>query len=246
MNRTSRSGRRPRVFLALADVEVAAALADHLDRSGFDVRIAPNGGATPDAVTVWGADAAVIDLDRVDVAGLALAEDVLHGAAPGAAPVVVLVAAAGDTVGRIVGLEIGADDVVTRPVSPRELTARLRALLGRVGRPTGRGRVVRIGGVGVDVDLQTIVAANGEERPLAPSEFALLKCFLDAPTRVFTRDELIERAPASDDDVMDRAIDRRIARLRRKLEGPDGDPLVEAVRGEGYRLTRHALAQLSG
>nr|WP_281409416.1 winged helix-turn-helix domain-containing protein [Oharaeibacter diazotrophicus] len=81
---------------------------------------------------------------------------------------------------------------------------------------------------------------------MAPSEFALLKCFLDAPTRVFTRDELIERAPASDDDVMDRAIDRRIARLRRKLEGPDGDPLVEAVRGEGYRLTRHALAQLSG
>jgi DNA-binding response OmpR family regulator len=235
--------RRPRVLLVDDEADLVEALAAYLGLSGFDVRTAADGRAMREAVTVWRPDAVVLDLRLGRDDGLSLADWLMAAHPAGEAPGLLFLSGAAGMVEKVVGLEIGADDFLLKPIAPRELLARLRTLLARLGRPLGRGRLVRLGAVAVDVERQVVVGADGAESPLGPGEFALLKCFLDEPDRVFTRDDLLDLAPATDDAVADRAIDRRIARLRRKLEaGDDAAPVIEAVRGYGYRLAAGTLA----
>ena len=156
-------------------------------------------------------------------------------------PPIIIMSAMGDEIDRIVGLELGADDYLAKPCSPRELLARIRSVLRRGDE---RGRRERIGGhdydfagYRLDVLRRQLRAPTGETVLLTEGEFALLTAFLDAPGRILARDELIEHSKGADADIYDRAIDVQVSRLRRKLSaGEDGD-IIRTMRGSGYMFT---------
>jgi two-component system phosphate regulon response regulator OmpR len=149
---------------------------------------------------------------------------------------IIMVTAAGDTVDRVVGLESGADDYIAKPFAPRELLARVKSVLRRAqGTPTAGPRI-RIGRVVLDLERRVLVEpADGRERRLAASEFDLLKIFVENPNRPLLRDWLLEVTAHREAEAFDRAIDLRIARLRRKIETDPAHPeAIRTVRGVGY------------
>src|SRR5436853_7623279 len=151
---------------------------------------------------------------------------------------IIMVTAASDTVDRVVGLETGADDYIVKPFEPRELLARVKALLRRatgaaVGVVDGR---VRMGRRVLDLDRRVLVdPRDGSEEALAASEFDLLRLFAENPNRPLQRDWLLETAAHRESNALDRAIDLRVSRLRRKIEVDPAHPdAIRAVRGIGY------------
>lgn len=161
---------------------------------------------------------------------------------------IIMLTAAGDLVDRVVGLESGADDYITKPFEPRELLARIRAVMRRAGaegaapaaaaprpEPLAPGRV-RIGGAVLDLKRGLLVTAEGREDTLTEGEFTLLKLFVENPNRALHRDWLLERTSGQDEpEAFDRAIDLRIMRLRRKVERNPARPMaIRTVRGVGY------------
>jgi len=154
---------------------------------------------------------------------------------------VIMLSAMGEDIDRIVGLEVGADDYLAKPCNPRELLARVRALLRRTTRAEGPAGATgsgvaphrRFGDWSLDLVERTLYRSGYPPSPLTDAEFRVLTAFLDRPQRVLSRDTLIELAKGSDADVFDRAIDVTISRLRKKL-GP-GDP-IRTIRNEGYML----------
>lgn len=156
---------------------------------------------------------------------------------------VIFLSARGDEVDRIVGLEVGADDYVTKPFNPRELLARINAVLRRVrelppGERTPASRSYRFGGWTLAAAARNLVAEDGRVLPLSAKEFRLLTTFLDAPQTVFTREQLLLRVHGrSADQVFDRSIDTHVSRLRRKLgDDPKGNPILKTAWGAGYVL----------
>ena len=152
-------------------------------------------------------------------------------------PVIMLTARV-DEADRLVGLDLGADDYVTKPFSPRELAARVRAVLRRVSREAGLSGPERVQRGEITVDFRTRTAYAGE-RPvtLTPTEFRILAMLIREPTRVFTRDEIIDRVFGYDFDGFDRTVDAHVSNLRRKLRD-DGDAArcIATVYGVGYRF----------
>jgi DNA-binding response OmpR family regulator len=153
---------------------------------------------------------------------------------------IIMLTAAGDTVDRVLGLESGADDYVTKPFEPAELLARVRAQLRRAQQaapPSPRLTQVRVGKAMLDLERHVLIFADGSEDDLAASEFDLLKVFVENPNRSLARDWLLEVTTHRDPDVFDRAIDNRILRLRRKIEHDPSKPeAIRTVRGVGYRF----------
>jgi len=152
---------------------------------------------------------------------------------------ILMLTSAGDMVDRVVGLESGADDYVTKPFEPRELLARVRALLrranGAAAPPPAKVSEVRVGTCMLDLERRLLVRADGSEDALTASEFDLLKLFVSHPNRPLTRDWLLESSSHREADAFDRAIDNRILRLRRKLEADPAKPeAIRSVRGVGY------------
>jgi DNA-binding response OmpR family regulator len=151
---------------------------------------------------------------------------------------IIMLTAAGDTIDRVVGLESGADDYVAKPFEPRELVARVKALLRRAG-PTAlrapRLTEVRVGASMLDLQRHILVLADGTTSSLSASEFDLLRLFVENPNRPLTRDWLLETIAHRDPEAFDRAIDNRIMRLRRKVEfDPSKPEVIRSVRGVGY------------
>jgi len=149
-----------------------------------------------------------------------------------------------DEADRVMGLELGADDYLTKPFSPRELLARIRALLRRsrsretVADGLAKIRAYRFSGWELNVRLRRLTAADGEIVALTNSEFNLLAAFLAAPQRVLSRDQLLNFSRLHDDEVYDRAIDVQVGRLRKKLEPDAARPqLIRTERGAGYVFT---------
>jgi two-component system OmpR family response regulator len=143
----------------------------------------------------------------------------------------------GEDTDRIIGLEVGADDYLPKPCNPRELLARIRAVLRRRGEEAGggsNGAVRRFGPWTLDIVQREVRRIHGPPAPLTDAEFRVLAAFLDRPQRVLSRDQLIEAGKGVDSEVLDRAIDVTISRLRKKL-GPD-DP-IRTIRNEGYMFT---------
>ena len=141
-----------------------------------------------------------------------------------------------DEVDRLLGLSIGADDYVTKPFSPREVVARVKAILRRSTREESK-QVLRHGDIEMDVDRHRVVA-DGKEIRLTPIEFKLLRAFLESPDRVFSREQLLNRIYAYHEaDVVDRTIDVHVGKLREKLGDDPAQPrYIATVRGIGYKL----------
>jgi DNA-binding response OmpR family regulator len=226
----------PVVLVVDDEPAIRESLAFALRRDGFAIeeaaalREAEQGAA--------GADLIILDLVLPDGSGL----DFLRSLrARSDVPVIVLTSRDEET-DRVVGLEMGADDYVLKPFSPREVVARVRAVLRRFrgDRPPEEPPLEGPGGLRVDPRTRRAVLA-GKELGLSRTEFNLLAAFLKAPGRVFERSQLLDAVWGTDVVVGDRTVDVHVKALRRKLEEAGGDPkLLETVRGVGYRLRDEA------
>lgn len=152
-----------------------------------------------------------------------------------AIPILMLTARVEDT-DKILGLELGADDYLTKPFNPREVVARVRAILRRTGVAPTSAHVIQQGALRLDLDQHRFLL-NDETVELTPTEFALLKAFMENPRYAFTRQELIERSIGFAYEGLDRTLDSHIKNLRRKIETDAGEPrYIETVFGVGYRF----------
>jgi two-component system phosphate regulon response regulator OmpR len=214
---------------------------------GFVVRGVADGAGLRAAAADSMPDAALLDVGLPGEDGFALARW-LRAVSPTVG--IIMLTAAGDLVDRVVGLESGADDYVIKPFEPRELLARLRAVLRRTvpeARPGGPEALpehrVRVGAAVLDLVSGVLTCADGRQDQLTESELGLLKLFLDNPNRALHRDWLLERvAGVEEPEVFDRAIDLRVMRLRRKVERHPGRPAaLRTVRGVGYLFDPEAV-----
>lgn len=227
--------RHNRVLVVDDEPELRAMLSDYLGRNGFEVRTAADADAARRILACGQADIALLDVNMPGENGLSIARW-LRQAHPRVG--IVIVTTAGDAVDRIVGLEVGADDYLSKPFEPRELLARVRALQRRLGAdalPDTSPRRVRFGACQLDLLRRCLFGADGQEIEISGSEFDLLACFARHPNLPLTRDQIMEQAHRRGWEVFDRSIDLRIMRLRRKIEAhPDRPEVLKTVRNVGY------------
>lgn len=218
------------------DASIRDAIADFLGMHGYAVRAAENAAACERALAAAPADLIVLDVMMPGEDGLSLCRRL------GASGTPILMLSALDAVtDRIVGLEVGAWDYMTKPFEPRELLARVRALLRRptterLGPIGGAGDALTFAGWWFDVEQRRLRDPSGRALVLTEGEHALLAAFVGRPGRILSRDVLLDLARGVDAAPYDRAIDIAVSRLRRKLAEADPAPLIETVRGAGYRF----------
>ncbi|HEX8466936.1 MAG TPA: response regulator [Allosphingosinicella sp.] len=215
------------------DSSIRDALCDYLRGHGFAVRGADSAVEMDRLLADEPADVVVLDIMMPGEDGLS----VCRRLAPGGVPVLML-SALGDTTDRIVGLEIGASDYLPKPFNPRELLARVRALLRKPTTVVDRAAGARLffEGWRMDLESRTLRAPSGTMIPLTSGEFSLLQVFVERPGRLLSRDRLLDLSRGGDVGPYDRAVDLAVSRLRRKLDEGGGTALIETVRGEGYRF----------
>jgi two-component system OmpR family response regulator len=223
------------ILIVEDDRDIRGLLADFLKREGFSVEVAEDGAAADRILARVAPDLIVLDLMLPGEDGLSICRRVR---ARGATPILMLTAK-NDDVDRIVGLELGADDYLGKPFNPRELLARIRAILRRSEASAvraGERRLRSFAGFVVDLDARSVERADGTNVPLTSAEFDLLACFVERPRRVLTRDQLLDWTRGRSADPFDRTIDVTVSRLRRKLEVacPSAPALVTTVRNGGY------------
>lgn len=228
----------PHAHVLVCDDEedVREMLAEYLERRGFQVSGAASAQSMRDAIEETAPDAIILDINMPVEDGLSALRRLRSTLDT---PVIMLTATA-EVVDRILGLEMGADDYLGKPVDLRELEARLKSVLRRRAKPeaasadaaTGR---VAFGDCTLDLEAATLFGADGEEIPITAMEFSLLKVFAENRGRVLNRDQLLEQAHDRSWDPFDRSIDIRISRLRRKIETNAQKPeVIRTVRGVGY------------
>ena len=209
----------------------------NLEKEGFLVMSASDGESGLAAAMRESPDIILIDLMLPGIDGLEVCRALRADDRTARIPLIMLTAKSAES-DRIVGLELGADDYVTKPFSLGELTARIRAVLRRTSMPQTPGDITRCGGLTIDLGRRE-VSCRGQIVPLTATEFRLLQFFARHPGRVFSRDQLIDSALGREVSVVDRTIDVHITGLRKKL-GECGD-LIETVRGFGYRFREDLL-----
>ena len=223
------------------DHEIRTLLAEYLERNGMRVSTLPDGKDLEQTLEEKAVDLLVLDLMLPGVDGLSLCRDLRTRSR---LPVLILSARAED-VDRIVGLEMGADDYLAKPFHPRELLARIRAILMRAGHhdPMALSECYRFGGKMLDTIRRVLVHEDGRTVSLSGAEFQLLAIFVSRPNRVLSRDMLVELTQGREAPAYDRSIDVRVSRLRQVL-GDNSDPrLLQTVYGEGYILTSKVEAE---
>jgi DNA-binding response OmpR family regulator len=221
-----------RVLVIEDDVDVVRVVRAYLERDGFEVRTESDGESGLRSATVDPPDLVVLDwmLPRLD--GRTVLERLRRTSR---VPVILLTARTEES-DRVLGLEIGADDYVTKPFSPRELVARVRAVLRRNVREVDEAdTAVVLGDLTVDPSSRR-VSVRDEIVPLTTLEFDLLFTLAGAPQRVFTRDELVDRVWGAEAAGVGRVVDVHVSNLRQKLVAAGADGLVRTVRGVGYAL----------
>ena len=227
----------PNVLIVDDDGGIRDLLADYLAKQGMRVTTARDGKEMDERLAVLAPDLIVMDLMLPGEDGLSLTRRVK---AARDVPVIML-SARGEDIDRIVGLEVGADDYLPKPFNPRELLARIRAVLrrGSVGNHAGggaqdAGEVYRFGPFALDLAAQAL-SRDGVEIPLSQAEFTLLKLFVERPNRALSRDQIMDSLKGYERDPFDRSIDVRVTRLRKKLEDDPANPVyIRTVWGQGY------------
>jgi two-component system phosphate regulon response regulator OmpR len=232
-------GERQSVVVVDDEPEIRAMLADYLALHGFTVEPCADGAALDEALKRTTPDVIVLDVRMPGEDGLSIARRLR---AESDVPILMLTAA-DDIVDRIVGLEMGADDYLTKPFDLRELRARRRALIrrSRAGppaappAPAAAAHCVPFGRVVLDLDAHCLVSPDGTAAKLTAMEFDLLAVFARHPNRVLSRSVLLDLAHDRAEEPFDRSIDIRIARLRKKIENdPTRPEVLRTVRGAGY------------
>jgi two-component system OmpR family response regulator len=219
------------------DADIRKLLCEYLGGQDFRVSAVSRGPEMLSILEHETVDLVLIDLKLPGENGLELARRVREFSR---VPILILSGQA-DEADRVMGLELAADDYVTKPFSPRELLARIRAVLRRVqvnnvaGHPDENVRAYRFAGWELNTRLRRLKSANGHLISLTNSEFSLLCAFLTSPQRVLSRDQLLERSRLHSLEVYDRSIDVTILRLRRKIESDPSNPtMLTTERGAGY------------
>jgi two-component system, OmpR family, alkaline phosphatase synthesis response regulator PhoP len=220
------------VLVVEDEIEIARIVRDYLRNAGFEVIVVGDGGSAVASVRGAKPDLLVLDLGLPGRDGLDVAREIRRWSDT---PIVMLTAR-GDETDRIVGLELGADDYVVKPFSPKELVARVRAVLRR-SRTAARGdEIVRAGDVEIDTGKMR-VSVGGASVELTPTEFQLLATLARQPGRVFTRSQLLDAVHGVAIESYERAIDAHVKNLRRKIEPTPGNPrYIVTVHGVGYRF----------
>ncbi|MDF1523071.1 MAG: response regulator transcription factor [Trueperaceae bacterium] len=219
------------ILIVEDDPDVVRVARAYLEREGYAVLVESDGDAGLRQARATRPDLVVLDWMLPNASGL----DVLRRLrADGDTPVLMLTART-EEADRVLGLELGADDYLTKPFSPRELVARVGAVLRRTAASAATAEVVRHGLLEVDGDAR-IARVEGRDVDLTTLEFDLLWAFAAAPGRVFRRDELIERVWGGAYDGNDRVVDVHVSNLRQKLADAGGTDLIRTVRGVGYAL----------
>ena len=217
------------------DPDVRETVSEYLRRNGFAVTEADGGSALRDVMASRPIDLALLDINMPGDDGLTLAREIRSNGNAG----IIMLTANNDDLDKIVGLEVGADDYVTKPYNPRELLARVKAVLRRArdggGETATLGREVQMGKCRLNLDTRALYEADGTEVPITAMEFDLLRTFAERPNRVLTRDQLLDLAHNKEMEAFDRSIDTRITRIRRKIEiDPSKPDCLRTVRGAGY------------
>ena len=219
-------GAAPRILIVDDDPGIRDVVSDFLTRHGYAVETAQDARTMEQVLARGPIDLIVLDVMLPGEDGLAICRRL---------------SAMGEETDRIVGLELGADDYLPKPCNPRELLARVRAVLRRRQEPRAvddaMGAACEFAGWRLDLVRRELRSPQSVVVNLSSGEFSLLRAFVERPQRVLTRDQLLDLARGRDSDAYDRAIDVQISRLRRKLDDGGGSELIRTIRSEGYMFT---------
>jgi DNA-binding response OmpR family regulator len=228
---------KDRILVIDDDPVVRDLIEDYFSQQGFTVQAAANAADARDVLATGTPHVVFLDVGLPGEDGLSLAR---HIREQFDIPII-MVSGAADPLDRIIGLEVGADDYVTKPFDPRELLARVKSVLRRyrqgpsVAAADGAEARTRIPGFELEMTSRRVFRDNGEEIELTRMEFDLLQVFVEHPNRVLSRDQILNMTQNRDWDPYDRSIDIRVARLRKKLEGDaSAADMIRTVRGVGY------------
>jgi two-component system, OmpR family, response regulator len=221
------------------DPALRAMIADYLAEHGFAVGTAAGGSEMARVLAQGTVDLLLLDVRLDDADGLDLVRDLRTRSAM---PIIVMSGHRHDEIDRVLGLELGADDYITKPFSMRELLARIRAVLRRVPAvlpDTDKARTrYRFAGWELSLRTRRLTSPAGEDVPLTKGELSMLAAFVGSPQQVLSREQLLTASRVHDNEVFDRSIDVQILRLRRKLEEDPSQPkLIRTERGIGYLFT---------
>jgi len=229
---------RQRILVVEDEPAIADTIVYALSTDGFEPQWCANGGAALEAVRAGTFALAVLDVGLPDINGFELFK---HLQRIGSGLPAIFLTARSSEIDKVVGLELGADDYIAKPFSPRELVARVRTVLRRVQRSAPDAATpVSASGFSID-DERKLIRLRGNALDLSRTEYRLLKVLIERPGRVFSRDELMERAWDDPASAFDRTVDAHVKALRAKLReaAPDDDPIV-THRGLGYSLREDA------
>jgi two-component system phosphate regulon response regulator OmpR len=224
-----------RVLIVDDDASIRRMLTEYLGGHGFETLAVAGGSEMRSALQSAQPDVVLLDLALPGEDGLTLARWLRERYRLG----IIMITGAGDTVDRIIGLEVGADDYISKPFDPREVLARVRSVLRRLqpaaAEPAAIPARLAIGRCTLDVAARQLFDSAGAEVALTAMEFDLLKAFVDHPNQVLSRDRLLTLTRNREWEPFDRSIDIRITRLRRKIEeDPENPRAIRTVRGAGY------------
>lgn len=217
------------------DKTIVEVLQGYLQQAGYQVQVAYNGDTAVHLLRNENPNLLILDLMLPDKDGWDITRWLRSDARLSAMPIIMLTARVED-MDKIIGLELGADDYITKPFNGREVVARVRALLRRSRLETGTHNHLQIGRLHLDLDLHQLFVDN-QPVPLTPTEFKLLQAMMEAPNHTFTREELLEKGMGYAYEGMGRALDTHIKNLRQKIEeDPKNPEYIQTVYSVGYRL----------
>lgn len=224
-------GSRAKILVVDDEPSVRAAISEYLSHEGYQILEAGDGVSMRRILDDNDIAIVLLDVMLPGENGLSLAQSLAHRDDIG----VIMISALGAEADRIAGLEFGADDYLPKPVSPRELLARVRALQRRYkGASSPGGLQFEFSGWRLDAVRRTLRDARGVLTSLTDGEFGILLAFVEHPQRVLSRDELLVLARGNESDAFDRAIDTQVSRIRHKVHTPTSGEVIKTMRGEGY------------